>query len=111
MKRTLAASAAGRAWGWVVATSLYACSSGCSCEDTAPKSATVPKLTSEDQQTLDVDRIRFTLHTPEDYAKEAFLAIDEDNVRETFERLRREIETDDVISGPAQPAPSASTPR
>lgn len=60
---------------------------------------------------LDVDRIRFTLHTPSDYAKEAFFAIDEDNVHAELERLRREIEADEVISSPPKPRPSASTPR
>lgn len=66
----------------------------CKCQDDAPHNTVHVELTSEQRQAADVDRVRFNLRTPQDYAKEAYLAIDVDNVKTEFETLRREIEAE-----------------
>lgn len=96
--------------GLVGASSVLA-TTACKCQDAEPKGGSrVVKLTAEQQQALNVDRVRFDLKTPEDYAKEAYLAIDEDNVQAEFEALRRAIEAEVAapsgVSSGATPAPS-----
>lgn len=51
------------------------------------------------QRAHDVDRVRFNLKTPDDYAKEAYIAIDVDNVHSEFRALRQTIEAE--LAAPA----------
>lgn len=81
---------------------LALCTTACKCQDDSPKRSVSVRLTEEQQQAVDVDRVRFSLKTPEDYGKEAYLAIDEDNAKAVLESLRREIDAEFASNGPLQ---------
>ena len=78
-----------------------ALANACKCDDAEPTSAARVTLTEEDQRAANVDRVRFNLKTPDDYAKEAYLAIDVDNAKAELETLRREIDLEFAAGGGA----------
>jgi hypothetical protein len=79
------------------AVSLVGLVAGCKCEDQSRSSEQV-RPDVEAQQATAVDRVRFKLRTPDDYVREAYLAIDLDNVKHELDILRREVEAE--LAGP-----------